>query len=195
MKIRRAIVAAPLALAALASSSFAAAPKASPQVVDPKGDSAAGQGSLDIVSVEYSTTGSGSGKAYLPKKLVVSLTLAGPPSTTGAVSYNLVADTDGCGLVDIRYSPGTATGSLIGDTYAQFGSCFDYIFLPAKVKGSVVTFEFALKMVKIDRGTVFSDFTASVDPSDPVLAEVTTDGGPADGLGDKATGDGTWTVP
>ncbi len=195
MRSRLGLAAVPVALFLLATSGMAAAPKAVPQIVDAKGDSAAGQSSLDILSVQYSTTGTGSGPTYLPKKLIVALTLAGPPSTSGVVSYNVVADTDGCGLIDIRYAPGHAIGTVIGDTYAKFGSCGESVFLPAKVKGSVVSFEFALKAVGIDRGTVFSDFTASVDPSDPAIAEVSTDGGPADGVGDKATGDGTWEVP
>lgn len=194
MKFRRTLVAVPLVLVALATGGTAA-PKDVPQIVDPKGDSAAGQAMFDIISVQYSTKGTGSGRSYLPKKLVVTLNLAGPPSSSGAISYNVVADTDGCGLIDIRYAPGHAIGTVIGDSYAKFGSCGASVFFPAKVKGSSVTFEFALKAAGIDRGTTFSDFTASVDLSDPVIAELSTDGGATDGLGDKATGDGTWVVP
>jgi len=196
VKIRRALIAVPLALAAIATSSLAAAPKATPQIVDAKGDSAAGQASLDILSVLYATSGTGTGRAYLPKKLTVTLTLASAPDTRGVVNYNLKADTDGCGIINIHFAPGNAIGSLIGDSYARFGSCQDAgVYFPAKIKGSVVSFEFALKAIGVDRGTEFSAFTATVDAGEPATGIFGTQGGPAAGLGDKATGDGTWVIP
>ena len=194
MRARRALLVVPIVLAVMAAPGLAA-PKAAPQISDPKGDSLAGQAALDIVSVLYATTGTGSGKGYQPKKLVVTLTLAGPPSTTGVVTYRVVADTDGCGLIDLRWAPGNATGTVIGDTYAKFGSCAEAIFFFPKVQGSVVTFEVGLKVAGIDRGTVFSDFVARVDASDPAVAEFGTGNTPAAGVGDSATGDGTWIVP
>ena len=189
MRARRSLLVVPIVRAVLA------APKPVPQISDPKGDSLAGQAPLDIVSVLYSTSGTGTGKGYLPKKLIVTLTLAGPPSTAGVVTYRVIADTDGCGLIDFRGAPGNATGTVIGDTYARFGSCAEAIFFFPKVQGSVVTFEVGLKVAGIDRGTVFSDFLARVDVSDPVLAEVGTGNTPAAGVCDSATGDGTWIVP
>lgn len=194
--LRRAVLTcAAVALLAAAPAAIAkTVPK--PQIVDPKGDSVAGQAALDIVSVQYSTTGTGAGKAYVPKKLIVALTLAGAPDKSGAVSYNLRAETDSCGVFRIKYSPGNVIGGLIGDTYATFGSCAEGVFFPAKVKGSVVSFEFALKAIKIDRGTEFSAFTATVDASDPAAALVGTDiFGATAGLPDKASGDGTWVIP
>lgn len=195
--LRRAVLTcAALALVAAAPAALAkTAPK--PQIVDPKGDSLGGQPAIDIVSVQYSTAGTGSGKAYVPKKLIVALTLAGPPDTRGAISYNLRAETDSCGVFRIKYAPGNVVGGLIGDTYATFGSCAEGVFFPAKVKGSVVSFEFALKTIKIDRGTEFSAFTATVDASDPATALVGTDtfGPTLAGVPDKASGDGTWVIP
>jgi hypothetical protein len=198
MHARRALAVVPAVLLAIAAPSLAA-PKPKPvppQIVDPKGDSAGGQAGFDILSVEYKTTGTGAGKSYLPKKLSVILTLAAAPHTEGVFAYNVDADTDNCGKLSIKYSPGYVIGGVIGDTYATFGSCAEGIFFPAKVKGSVVTFDFELKSIGIDRGTEFSAFTASVDISDPVASTVGTDLlAQTTGVLDKASGDGTWIVP
>jgi len=196
MHLRRTLTVVPLVLAVLAAPSLAA-PKAKPvppQIVDPKGDSLGGQAGFDILSVEYKTSGLGSGKAYVPKKLIVTLTLAGPPRTEGLVAYTMRAETDTCGRFIVKYTPGTAVSGLIGDTYATFGSCAEGMFFPAKVKGSVVTFEFGLKATGIDRGTEVSDFIATVDLSDPALGSFGSDI-VSPGLLDKASGKGTWLVP
>ncbi len=198
MHARRALAVVPIALLALAAPGLAAPkPKPAPQIVDPKGDSAGGQAGFDILSVEYSTTGVGAGKSYLPKKLVVTMTLSGPPQTQGAFSYILNAELDSCGIMQIRYSPGNVTGTVIGDTYTKIGSCApDAFWFTAKVKGNVVVFEYALKAIAVDRGTEFSAFTAGVDVSDPVVAEFGTNNVPtAAGALDKASGDGTWLIP
>ena len=194
MLARRSLVVVPLVLGVLATPGLAAPKPAPPQIVDPKGDSAGGHAAFDIVSVEYKTSGIGSGKSYLPKKLTVVLTLAGPPQTEGVFSYNISADTDSCGALAIKYAPGNATGTVIGDSYATFGSCSEGVFFPAKVKGSVVTFDFALKAIGVDRGTEFSGFKAGVDLSDPATAIFGTDM-VGDGVLDTATGDGTWVIP
>ena len=192
MRTRLAVLAVVPLLAVLSSTS-GAAPK--PQVVDAKGDAAGGQASLDIVSVAYTTTGIGTGKGYTPKKLVVTLTLAAPPSSPG-VSYTVSADTDTCGVLESRFAPGNATASLIGDTYATFGSCAESVFHFAKVKGNQVSFEYALKAIDLDRGTQLFDFRATVNVIDPALGSLGTDANSAtDGVLDTATGKGTWRVP
>ena len=196
MLARRSLLVVPVVLAALASPGLAAPKPAPPQIVDPKGDSAGGQAGFDIVSVEYKTSGIGSGKSYLPKKLTVVLTLAGPPQKEGAFSYTIRADTDSCGILEIKYSPGNVIGGVIGDTTSTFGSCAETVFSPAKVKGSVVTFEYALKAIGVDRGTEFSAFLANVDVTDPASGIFGTDMVAATtGVLDKASGDGTWVVP
>lgn len=196
MHARRLLLAVPLLVGVLAAPGLAAPKPTPPQIVDPKGDATGGQAGHDIVSVDFKTTGVGTGKAYLPKKLVVTLTLAAAPQTQGAFSYNVDADTDSCGRLSVKYAPGNAIGGVIGDTYATFGSCAEGVFFPAKVKGSVVTFDFALKSIGLDRGTEFSAFTASVDLSEPAGALFGTDSVTTTaGLLDKASGDGTWIVP
>ena len=197
MLARRSLVVVPLVIAALASPGVAAPKpaKPAPQIVDAKGDSVGGHAAFDILSVEYKTSGLGSGKHYIPKKLSVVLTLAAPPQTEGLVSYSLTADTDSCGLVEIRYTPGTVTGGVIGDTSGDFGSCdTETTFFPAKVKGSVVTFELGLKAIGVDRGTEFSGFQADVDVSEPVTGVIGTDI-LLPGVLDTGTGDGTWVIP
>ncbi|HVE98347.1 MAG TPA: hypothetical protein VNA12_04130 [Mycobacteriales bacterium] len=197
MRVRAALVSVMVLLTATLSAAADAKPLPKPQIVDPKGDAAAGQGSLDIVSVQYSTTGSGSGKAYVPKKLVVALTLVAPPNTSGLVAYNLRAMTDTCSSIRLRYFPGTPLGGLVGDSYAHFGSCSPDggMFFNAKVKGSVVTMEFSLKATGLERGSELSEFRATVDASDPAGALTAGSELVMPGLGDSGAGDGTWIVP
>ncbi len=195
---RLALLAVPALVAALAVPGSAATPK--PQIVDPKGDSAGGTASLDLVSVRYSTTGTGSGRRYVPTKLVITLMLAAPPTATGAVSYNLVAQSEDCGEVRIHWTPGTATGGLIGDTYATFDGCDvsadgNYLFVPAHTSGAKATWAFNLKQLGLRRGSKLMDFRATVDFNDPATGTTGTDTfGQTEGLGDAATGNGVWRV-
>ncbi|HVE98345.1 MAG TPA: hypothetical protein VNA12_04120 [Mycobacteriales bacterium] len=186
-----------LAVLLTASAALAAPTPPKPQIVDPKGDSVGSRSDVDIVSVQYSTTGTGSGRSYVSKKLIVALTLAGPPASNGVTTYVVRSDTDSCGVIEFKWAPGTVGGGLIGDTTASFGSCKvdddSTAFFAAKVKGSTATFEVALKPLKdITRGTVFSEFRAAVDVGDPVFGIFP---GNDSGLLDSASGDGTWVIP
>ncbi len=175
-------------------------PKPKPQVIDPAGDSLGALKELDVVSVLYSTKGTGTGRKYVPSKLVVTLTLAGAPATSGAVAYIVTAETDDCGTVALRWTPGTTTGGLIGDTYASFGDCKpdgtnNYLFVAARITATGASWTFSLKQVKMRRGTEFSEFRVSVDFVDPATGTTGTDlVEPARGPGDKAAGDGVWKV-
>lgn len=186
-----------LALGALAPGLLpsAAAKELPPQIADAKGDATGGQAGTDVVSVRYSTTGTGTGKKYVPKKLIVTLTLAAPPMSQGVTNYTVKSDTDACGVIEFRYAPGTVLGGLIGDTTATYGSCNidddSTAFFSAKVKGNDVTFETSLKALDMDRGTEFSDFVVAVDPGEPVGAGFAIENGTID----AGSGDGTWFVP
>ena len=197
MRLRLAVLSAAAAVGVVASTAGAAGPVTTPQIVDPKGDAVGGQAPLDIVSVLFSTTGTGSGKRYVPKKLVLAITLAGAPNTSGAFAYNVETMTDTCSRIRFRYFPGTPIGGLVGDSYANFGSCATDggVFLNAKVKGSVVTMEFALKGTGLERGSVLEEFRATVDVSDPAGALTAGSELVRPGIGDIGTGDGTWTIP
>ncbi|HVE98346.1 MAG TPA: hypothetical protein VNA12_04125 [Mycobacteriales bacterium] len=186
-----------VAVAALwaAAPTALARPVPKPQIVDAVGDALAGEPSADIVSVTYTTGGKGNGRAYVPQKLIVTLVLADAPKGIAAVGYNLRAETDGCGPVRIRFSPGAA--SRAGDTSAHFGGCSQQgpVFFNARVDGNVVSFGFGLSSANIERGTRFSDFTATVDINDPVTGEFGTAGPASDGIVDSASGDATWVIP
>lgn len=186
-----------VAITAAAPTAGAAYPMPSPQIVDPSGDSAGGQAAHDVLSVRYATTGPGTGRRYVPKKLVVTLTLAAAPVARDLVSYNLRASTDACGDVRMQFMPGTVSGMLTGDAYADFNRCTPERgrFFWAKVKGNVVTFDFLLESIGVERGTRFSAFTATVDVTEPVMGVWGTEAPGTAGLIDSAAGDVTWVVP
>lgn len=176
-----------------------AAPTKTPQVEDPAGDAITGQPGADIVSVLYTTEGNGSGKAYVPKKLVVTLTLAGEVVTDPGYTYEVEAMTDTCGDVAFTFEPGTPYEDVTGlNGWAVWGSCTvgdsSYELLTVKTKGSTVIWTFNLKATPLEIGTVLEDFRARVDPTVPVVPLPSSDTQTELGLVDGATGDGTWTV-
>lgn len=183
-----------------APSGQAAAP--APQIADAKGDSVGGQASMDIVSGQFATTGAGTGKAYRPSKLVITLNLAAPPSDGPGLTYEIGATTSDCGDVVFTYEPGTPYGAITNvDGWADWGDCplsadGSVELLAPKVVGSTITWSFSLKAVGkgMKVGTVFSDFVARVDPSNPVVPFPSNATGTALGLIDAGSGDGSWKL-
>ena len=127
------------------------------------GDAVAPSPAYDVVSVQWTTTGKGSGKAYVPKSLVVTMTLAGPPSTDPGVTYEAEATTITCGDVMFTMEPGTPYESVTGlNGWADWGDCTvgdsSVELLTVKAKGSSIIWTYGLKASPLELSTVFSDF-------------------------------------
>lgn len=199
MRIRSLVLTSVTAVA-LATAAHAA-PTTKPQVVDPKGDSLGAQPGTDIVSVLYTTAGRGSGKTYVPRQLVVTLTLAGPVATNAGLTFEVEATTDTCDDVTFTFEPGTPYGDVVGvNGWADWGSCTTAAadggveLITANVKGDSIVWTFSLKSTPLELGTELTDFRARVDPSNPVVPLPSSSTGTELGLIDSATGDGTWKV-
>jgi hypothetical protein len=181
-----------------------AAPTTVPQIKDAPNDAVGGQAGMDIASVLFTTSGKGSGKAYQPKELSITMTLAGPVSSGPGLTYEVDAKTDTCGDVSFTYEPGTVYGTATGRTgWAIWGSCENTAgdgssveLLAPEVKGNTITWTFSLKATGLKVGSSFSSFAARVDPTNPVLPYPSHGdaGYTGAGLVDAATGSGTWKL-
>ncbi|HEX8004093.1 MAG TPA: hypothetical protein VF519_15500 [Mycobacteriales bacterium] len=200
--MRRAILLAGLVAATAATSatpSTAAAPK--PQISDPKGDAIGAQPGADLVSVTYATTGVGSGRRYVPKKLVVTMTMAGDVITQPGLTYEVEAMTSACDLVTFSAQQGSPYSSVTGvNGWAEWGSCAgaggDIELITVKAAGNTLTWSFPLKMIPKDLtvGTTFSDFAARIDPTNPAIPFPSSQTRTKLGLVDAGAGDVTWTL-
>lgn len=195
----RLLVLVPLLGLALTAAPGSAAPTKVPQVEDPAGDAVPPEPGLDIRSVLWTTTGKGSGKAYSPKSLVVTMTLDGPVRTDPGVTYEVEAATDTCGDVLFTMEPGTPYESLTGlNGWADWGECVvgdsSVELLTVKTKGSSIIWTYSIKASPLEVGTVFTDFRARVDPSNPVVPFPSSTTGTELGLIDAGTGDGEWVL-
>jgi predicted acyl esterase len=117
------------------------------------------------VSVLYTTTGRGTGKAYVPRQLVVTLTTAGPVNTHPGLTYEVEATTDTCGDVTFTFEPGTAYGEVFGrNGWAEWGTCTSPAtdssveLLTVKVDGDEVVWSFGLRSTPLEVGTELTDF-------------------------------------
>lgn len=201
MRIRLATLAALAALAAAAAPGQAAAPK--PQIVDPANDAVGGQPSTEIVSALWSTTGDTSvtkvrGKkkvVYTPKRLVVTLNLAGAPGSN-PVGYRTSADIAGCGNVEFTYTAGTPGGSILGDAALWHDCGSDETLLVTAVSHKVgaksITWEYPLKALGAKAGATVTGFLASVDVNEPVFGSDGTHN--FDVHIDGASGSGAWRI-
>ncbi|HVE98343.1 MAG TPA: hypothetical protein VNA12_04110 [Mycobacteriales bacterium] len=196
---RIALIVVPCTLVALALPGHAAQ---APQISDAKGDAIGAQASMDVVSGTFATTGTGSGRRYRPTKLVVTLELAAPPSAGPGLTYEIGATTSTCGDVVFTYEPGTPYGALTGlHGWADWGDCVlgddsAVELLAPKVAGSTISWSFGLKAAPkgLKVGSVFSEFVARVDPSNPVVPFPSSATRTDLGLVDKGTGTGTWKM-
>jgi hypothetical protein len=200
MPTRTVLVLAALLATAGAVPSHAAAPK--PQIVDPKGDAAGNQPGADLVSVTYATTGVGSGRRYVPKKLVVTMTMAGDVVTTPGLTYEVQADTAPCGPVTFSAQQGSPYSQLFGvNGWTDFGSCNDATgsnveLVTVDVSGKTLTWKVSLKALpkELKVGTVLSAFEARIDPTNPLIPFPSNATGTTLGLVDKGTGTGKWRL-
>jgi hypothetical protein len=192
----------PLAGLALATAAYAGH-TTTPQIKDPTGDAAGGQAGMDIVSVLFTTSGTGSGKGYVPKAFSVTMTLAGPVEAGPGLTYEVDATTSTCGDLSFTYEPGTPYEKAIGPSgWAQWGSCTNTTgdggieLLSPTVAGNKITWEFGLRSIGLKPGAVFKNFVARVDPSNPVIPYPSHGDAGMTGLGliDAASGSGSWTL-
>jgi hypothetical protein len=91
---------------ALASAASAAGP-ATLTFPDPKGDNTSPGAAQDITGVTFTTSGTGTGRNYVAKNLVITLSLAAAPSTDGTTIYEVAFDQPGCGNVYVSVVPGS----------------------------------------------------------------------------------------
>jgi hypothetical protein len=197
---RRLLAVVPVLGIALATSS-SAAPTKVPQVKDATGDSVGSQSGTDIVSVLYTTAGPGSGRDYRPKQLAVTMRTAGPVLMQAGLTYEVEATTDTCGDVTFTFEPGTPYERVAGvNGWADWGTCSSAAgdssveLLPVEVSGNAISWTFGLKSTPLKVGTVFRDFRARIDPSNPAVPFPSNATGTGFGLIDSATGSGTWKV-
>lgn len=177
----------------LAALAFVAAPgeavNKKPQIVDAATDAVGGQAGTEIVSALWTTTGETvvtkvRGRRvtqYTPKKLVVTLNLAGAPSTSAPFSYETSAEVAGCGTVRFVYTPGTVYSQAQGDTFLWYdcgpgdpvqGPGLTLVTrVPAKVGAKSITWEYAIKAFGkgVKAGAPVTDFRAAVDALEPVF--------------------------
>lgn len=208
----RLVLAAAVAATALAAGSALAAPTRKPQIVDAANDALGGQAGTEIVSVLWTTTGDTTvsrvrGRkvtTYTPRKLVVTLNLAGAPMSQAGFAYETEAEFAGCGTVRFTYTPGTVFGQVLGPASLWYdcgepdpttGDTLVLVPNPKhKIGAKSITWEYAIKAfpkaVKV--GAPVTDFSAAVDIVEPVFGlQGTTDTGtPIDG----ATSDAVWKL-
>ncbi len=194
---RTALAAAGLAVIGLVGSASAGTPSvgAKPLVItDPAGDSF-GQPGDDLVKMTWSTTGTGTGKAYKPAALVVAVETSGKVGATSSLQYNVEGTVAGCGDFYFYTSPGSAL--LDG---SAFGSCADddsVDFTNAEVTSTDTTVTFTLPLGSVagfKAGNAISGLVGYVGIVDPVTGEF----GPAflgaDGASDVVSSDATYKI-
>ena len=193
-----ALAAAAVALTALPGH---AAPK--PQITDAKGDAVGMQPGTDIVSVLFSTTGTGKGRAYRPTRFIVTMTMAGPVVTQPGLTYEVTATNKDCGDITFSAQQGSPYSTALGvNGWADWGTCStgtapDGIeLLRVKVSGNTLSWSFGMKAIPkaLKPGASLSGFEARVDPTNPVVPFPSSLTGTELGLIDKGTGAGTWKI-
>ena len=196
-----AVVAGLLSLALSTAASAATSGPAALTFKDPLGDNVSPSGASDITSVTFSTVGTGTGRKYVPKALVLTLTLAAPPTSDGSTMYGIDANLAGCGDFYVQYMPGARVtdsfdyancgGGSVDPTSS--GSSFEGV---PEVKGNSVVWTLPFKSLpaEVKRGTVFSKLNAETDFVDPVTGIVGPYSVSGQALYDTASTDGSFTV-
>lgn len=190
-------------VAAVVLASGAAAAPGGPATLaykDPAGDNRSLSKASDITSVSFSTAGAGKGKKYTPKSLVLTLSLAAPPTSDGTTVYAIESTLAGCGDFSVSYTPGASlldsfnfagcggAGGATGD-----GTSFDGV---PEVKGSSIVWTFSLKSLPgpVKVGSTFTDINAYTDLVDPVTGFIGTSSLIGAALYDAAPTDAAYKV-
>lgn len=144
---------------------------------DKVGDNTSPSKAQDIAAVTFTTTGAGTGKKYLPKALVITMSLSASPSTDGTTNYQVDFTQPGCGRVYVSIVP----GSPVIDpsfNYADCGSAPDATgstgtaFAAAPdINGSTIVWTIPLKSLPAPAkvGLTLTGLTAFTDFVDPVF--------------------------
>jgi hypothetical protein len=179
--VRPALALAVVAAIAVAGSASAApfAPKTL-TFTDKAGDNVSPGAGQDITKVTWTTAGKGKGKKYAPKSLVITLTLAAPPTTDGSTVYGVDSQLPGCGEVYFQYMPGARLldsfnyadcGGDPSDPTSGGGSSFDSV--PDIQGNSIVwTVPFKAMPAEVKAGSVFEKLNAYTDFVDPATSIV-----------------------
>jgi hypothetical protein len=202
MRLVRPLLAA-VGVVAIALSSSASA-STGPKTVtfsDPAGDNDTPGAGSDITGVTWTTAGTGTGKKYVAKSLVLTLTLAAPPTADGTTLYAVDGTLAGCGDFYVNYMPGASLGDTFnyadcgGDPSDPTGSGTSFEASP-EVKGNSIIWTLPLKSLpgNVKVGSSFSGLNALTDFVDPVTGIIGSYGlgGPA--IEDTAATDAVYTV-
>lgn len=175
-----------LALAVVAAIAVAGSASASPfgpktlTFADAAGDNVSPGAGQDITKVTWTTSGKGKNKKYTPKSLVITLTLAAPPTTDGSTVYGVDSQLPGCGEVYFQYMPGARLldsfnyadcGGDPSDPTTNGGSSFDS---EPEITGNSIVWTVPFKAMPGDvkPGSVFEKINAYTDFVDPVTSIV-----------------------
>ena len=197
-RARSAVLLSAVAAVCLAGSVLAAGPT-SLAFSDPAGDNISPSAASDITGVSFTTSGSGKGKSYRPKSLVVTLKLGAPPTSDGTTVYAIDTTLVGCGAFYLNYMPGATV--LDNFAHAECGSTSptdttgSFVAVP-EVKGSSLVWTIPMRSlpVKVGPGSVFTEirgYTDFVDPALSIFGPASITGVP---LYDTAETDKSYTV-
>ena len=178
-RTRLAVLLSAVAAVSLAGSALAAGPNTL-TIADAKGDNVSPGAASDITGVTFTTTGSGKGKKYTPKALVITMNLGAPPTSDGSTTYRVDWQVAGCGGVYVSYIPGSpvlaesfnyADCGSEPDELGDTGTVFDSV---PEIRGSSLVWTTSLKSLpfKAPAGTSLTELVAFTDFIDPVLGVV-----------------------
>jgi hypothetical protein len=181
----------------------AAATPAGPKTLtfsDPAGDNISPSASGDITQITFSTSGTGTGKKYVAKNLVVTMKLGAAPEADGSTVYAVHTQLAGCGYFNLEYMPGARvldnfnTVECVGDGSAtDTSNVFDAV--PDVVGTSLVwTLPFRSLPTPVKAGSTFTDLNAFTDFRDPALSIFGPSGFGLPPLYDTASTDKTYVV-
>jgi hypothetical protein len=193
-----------VAAAAVGLAGAATAATAGPATVtfaDPAGDNISPSGGQDITGVTWTTAGTGTGKKYVAKSLVLTLTLAAPPTTDGTTLYGIDAELGGCGDFYVNYMPGASLGETFnyascgGDASDPTGGGTSFDAAP-EVKGNSIIWTLPIKSLPGDVkiGSSFTGLNALTDFVDPVTGIVGSYGAGGPALEDTASTETSYVV-
>jgi hypothetical protein len=195
------VLAATLAVGVASAASAAPAGPSLLSFKDAVGDNVSPSSASDIAAVTFTTSGKGKGARYVPKSLVLTLTLAAPPTSDGTTMYGIDADLAGCGNFYVQYMPGARL--LDSFNYADCGggsadptsNGTSFVSAP-EVKGTSIvwTIPFTVLPAPVKAGTVFSKLNAQTDFVDPATSIVGPYSLTGQALYDTASTDAAYTV-
>jgi hypothetical protein len=160
----------------LATAASAAGPSAL-TFSDPKGDNVSPGAGQDITGVTITTTGTGTGKKYVAKDLVITLSLAAAPTTDGTTIYQVAFNQPGCGNVYVSVVPGSVVldpsynSADCGSAPDATGSTSTSFAAAPEVKGSSFVWTIPMKSfpAPITPGMTLSGVNAFTDFIDPAF--------------------------